>query len=130
MKIPSSRLVTLTAALVAIGFAFAPAWAQRRNAPAAQPPAEKSADPALLPDQELGGRFTVKAEDLPPPKTGRSSSSRSLVIPHQGQTPRVIEGFTTTAFMTGLEHPRRFLCCRTATCSWPNRRRAIHITAR
>ncbi|WOH51680.1 sorbosone dehydrogenase family protein [Bradyrhizobium sp. sBnM-33] len=109
MKIPSSRLVTLTAALVAIGFALAPAWAQRRSAPAAQPPAEKPTDPALLPDQELGRRFTVKAEDLPPPKTGPIVSSRSLVIPHDGQTPRVPEGFTTTAFMTGLEHPRRLL---------------------
>jgi glucose/arabinose dehydrogenase len=109
MKIPSSRLVTFAAALVAIGFAFAPAWAQRRNAPAAQPPAEKPADPALLPDQEPGRRFTVKAEDLPPPKTGPVVSNRSLVIPHQGQTPRVLEGFTTTAFMTGLEHPRRLL---------------------
>ncbi|KRR28603.1 hypothetical protein CQ13_20240 [Bradyrhizobium retamae] len=87
MKIPSSRLVTLTAVLVAIGFALAPAWAQRRNAPAAQPPAEKPADPALLPDQELGRRFTVKAEDLPPPKTGPIVSNRSLVIPHQGKRP-------------------------------------------
>ncbi|MFG3597594.1 PQQ-dependent sugar dehydrogenase [Bradyrhizobium sp. RDI18] len=62
-----------------------------------------------MPDQELGRRFTVKAEDLPPPKTGPVVSSRSLVIPHQGQTPRVPEGFITTAFMTGLEHPRRLL---------------------
>jgi glucose/arabinose dehydrogenase len=109
MKIPSSRLVTLTAALVAVGFAFAPAWGQSRKAPAAQPPAEEPADPALLPDQELGRRFTVKAEDLPPPRTGPVVSSRSLVIPHQDQTPRVLEGFTATAFMTGLEHPRRLL---------------------
>jgi glucose/arabinose dehydrogenase len=106
---PSSRYVITTAALVVIGFGFAPAWAQRQNTPAAQPSANKPADPALLPDQELGRRFMVNAEELPPPKTGPVVSSRSLTVPYQGQTPRVLEGFTTTAFATGLEHPRRLL---------------------
>src|SRR5438552_13498478 len=66
-------------------------------------------DPATLPDQEIGRKFTVKAEDLPPPKTGPVVSSRSLIVPYQGQKPRAPEGFTVTAFATGLEHPRRLL---------------------
>jgi glucose/arabinose dehydrogenase len=67
------------------------------------------ADPANNPDQELGKRFLVKADNLPPPKSGPIAASRSLVIPYTGQAPRVIEGFTATPFITGLEHPRRLL---------------------
>jgi glucose/arabinose dehydrogenase len=51
----------------------------------------------------------IKAEDLPPPKTGPIVSSRSLTLPYQGQAPRAPEGFTVTPFVTGLEHPRRLL---------------------
>ncbi len=66
-------------------------------------------DPATLPDQEIGRRFSIKAEDLPPPKSGPVVSSRSLTLPYEGQRPRAPEGFTVTAFATGLEHPRRLL---------------------
>ena len=73
-------------------------------------PAETiSGDPANNPDQELGRPFLIKAENLPPPKSGSIAASRSLVIPYAGQAPRVMEGFTTTAYITGLEHPRRLL---------------------
>jgi glucose/arabinose dehydrogenase len=68
-----------------------------------------TADPASTPDQELGRRFLIKAENLPPPKSGPVAASRSLVIPYAGQAPRVMEGFTATPFITGLEHPRRLL---------------------
>ncbi|HEX9201535.1 MAG TPA: hypothetical protein VF865_18400, partial [Acidobacteriaceae bacterium] len=68
-----------------------------------------TADPASNPDQELGRRFLIKAENLPPPKTGEVAASRSLLIPYAGQVPRVMEGFTATPFITGLEHPRRLL---------------------
>jgi glucose/arabinose dehydrogenase len=105
----SCSFLTAATALVVAGFTFAPAWAQRQNAPVAHQGAAKPADPALLPDQELGRRFMVKAEELPPPKTGPIVSSRSMIVPYQGQTPRVLEGFTATAFATGLEHPRRLL---------------------
>ena len=46
----------------------------------AQTAAPQSApdNPAALPDQEIGRRFTVKTEDLPPPKTGPIVASRSL----------------------------------------------------
>src|SRR5262249_23177265 len=43
------------------------------------------------------------------PKTDPVAASRSLLIPYAGQTPRVMEGFTVTPFVTGLEHPRRLL---------------------
>ena len=68
-----------------------------------------SANPASNPDQELGRRFIIKAENLPPPKSDPVAASRSLLIPYAGQTPRVMEGFTATPFVTGLEHPRRLL---------------------
>jgi glucose/arabinose dehydrogenase len=68
-----------------------------------------TADPASNPDQELGRRFLIKAENLPAPKSGPVAASRSLVIPYAGQAPRVMEGFTATPFITGLEHPRRLL---------------------
>jgi hypothetical protein len=41
---------------------------------------QPTADPATNPDQELGRRFFIKPEDLPPPKTGPIAASRSLVI--------------------------------------------------
>jgi len=66
-------------------------------------------DPASNPDQELGRSFLIKAEGLPPPKSGPIAASRSLVIPYSGQAPRVMEGFAATPFITGLEHPRRLL---------------------
>ena len=66
-------------------------------------------NPAALRDQEIGRRITVKVEDLPPPKTGPIAASRSMTLPYNGQTPRVPEGFTATAFAIGLEHPRRLL---------------------
>jgi glucose/arabinose dehydrogenase len=68
-----------------------------------------TADPASNPDQVLGRRFHIKAENLPPPKSDPVAASRSLLIPYAGQTPRVMEGFTVTPFITGLEHPRRLL---------------------
>ena len=66
-------------------------------------------NPASNPDQELGRRFLIKPENLPPPKTDPVAASRSLLIPYAGQTPRVMEGFTVTPFVTGLENPRRLL---------------------
>jgi glucose/arabinose dehydrogenase len=99
------RIATTALALNCLGLATG--WAQgniSQTEAAASP-----ADPALLPDQALGRRFTVKAEDLPPPKTGPVVASRPLLLPYQGQTPRVPEGFTATPFAIGLEHPRRLL---------------------
>src|SRR5438128_9161262 len=99
-----SAIAIATAALTLICAALAPGFAQRRN-PEVQP-AGRAAEPASLPDQELGRRFTVKPEDLPPPRSGPVVASRPLTLPYQGQTPRVPDGFTATPFATGLEHPR------------------------
>jgi len=105
-----SPLGIATLALAVMSLALAPAWAQRKNSPTQQPAADsKSADPASLPDQELGRRFAVKAEDLPPPRTGPVVSNRPLTLPYEGQTLRVPEGFTATLFASGLQHPRRLL---------------------
>jgi glucose/arabinose dehydrogenase len=102
----SSAIIVATASLaLTCAAALAPGWAQRNTTQAPGQPT----DPASLPDQELGRKFTVKAEDLPPPRSGPVVSNRPLSLPYQGQTPRVPEGFTATAFAVGLEHPRRLL---------------------
>ncbi len=98
--------VLLSASLVAMpmGFGFAPHAQQAQQTQQAA-----VTDPASLPDQEIGRRFTVKPEDLPPPHTGPVVASRSLIVPYAGQTLRVPEGFTATPFATGLMNPRRLL---------------------
>ena len=94
---------TLALAIILIG----PALAQRAS-PAA--PKESTVfDPSTLPDQEIGRRFKIKADDLPPPNTGSAVASRPLTVPYTGQTLRVPAGFSATPFATGLEHPRRLL---------------------
>ncbi len=80
-----------------------------RAAQAQQPTQGAPDDPALLPEQTLGRRFTVKAEDMPRPYSGAVVSNRSLTLPYEGQVPRVPEGFTATLFASGLAHPRRLL---------------------
>jgi glucose/arabinose dehydrogenase len=94
-----------------VAVAIAASWALASMAPAqhSSSPEAISADPASNPDQELGRRFLIKPENLPPPKSGPIAASRSLVIPYAGQAPRVMEGFTATPFIIGLEHPRRLL---------------------
>src|SRR5215470_13495737 len=107
-----NRLVPLAIAagtLAATGLVvLGPSYAQRESS-TQDSTANTTGDPALLPDQELGRRFVVKAEDLPPPHTGPIVSNRPLTLPFQGQTPRVPEGFTATLFASGLMHPRRLL---------------------
>jgi glucose/arabinose dehydrogenase len=89
----------------AAAVAFVPSQAQNSSTATAG----AGSDPAALPDQELGRRFVVKAEDLPPPRTGPVVSNRPLTLAFHGQTPRVPEGFTATLFASGLQHPRRLL---------------------
>lgn len=105
MKHRSFALLLASAAFVLTAAGAVTTLAQ--NSPA---PAKAAADnPASLPDQEIGKRITVKAEDMPPPKTGPIVSSRSMTLPYTGQTLRAPEGFTVTAFASKLEHPRRLL---------------------
>src|SRR5262245_49299794 len=97
------RAISATAAAV-LAFCMAPPVAT-----AQQGSQQATTNPAGNPDQELGRRFLIKADQLPPPKSDPVAASRSLVIPYAGQVPRVMEGFTATPFVTGLEHPRRLL---------------------
>src|SRR5947207_12529131 len=106
MKFRPSQLLMASAAFVVAAAATLPTLAQTSPA---QSKAAAADNPASLPDQEIGRRITVKAEDMPPPRTGPIVSSRSMTLPYTGQVPRVPEGFTATAFATGLEHPRRLL---------------------
>jgi glucose/arabinose dehydrogenase len=101
-------MMLAAAALAAFGVALAPGLAQQRDGSQAQSSAQ-SFDPASLPDQTLGRRFTVKPEGMPAPMTGPIVAARPLSLPYQGQTPRVPDGFTATPFATGLTHPRRLL---------------------
>ena len=95
----------------AIAVALAASWAIASSATAQQGSSNQQVtpDPASNPDQELGRRFGMRPENLPLPKSDPVAASRSLLIPYAGQAPRVIEGFTVTAFIVGLEHPRRLL---------------------
>ena len=62
----ATAAVLVSAGLLVLPTGFAPAHAQQ-----AQPTQQAAVtDPASLPDQEIGRRFTVKPEDLPPPHTG------------------------------------------------------------
>jgi glucose/arabinose dehydrogenase len=99
------RVCIIAAAIVAFSALGSKATAQ----PGSSTQQTITADPASNPDQELGRRFLIQTENLPPPKSGPVAASRSLVIPYAGQVPRVMEGFTATPFITGLEHPRRLL---------------------
>jgi glucose/arabinose dehydrogenase len=98
-------LAIATCTFAAAAVAFVPSQAQNSSTATVG----AGSDPAALPDQELGRRFMVKAEDLPPPRTGPIVSNRPLTLASQGQTPRVPEGFTATLFASGLQHPRRLL---------------------
>ena len=94
-----------------IALAIAASWAIGSMATAQQGGSTQQAtpDPASNPDQELGRRFVMRPENLPLPKSDPVAASRSLLIPYAGQAPRLMEGFTATAFIIGLEHPRRLL---------------------
>jgi len=60
-------------------------------------------------EHEIGRRFHIDPNDLPPPKTGPIVTNRSLTLPYAGQVPQVPPGFTATLFASGLAHPRRLL---------------------
>ena len=63
----------------------------------------------FLAEHEIGKRFQIKPEELPPPKTGPIVTNRSLTLPLSGQSPQVPPGFTATLVASGLANPRRLL---------------------
>src|SRR5437899_6324612 len=106
MKEDFMRRVIGTIAAATLAFSIITPLATAQQGRSSQ---QATTDLASNPDQELGRRFLIKAESLPPPKSDPVAASRSLLIPYAGQVPRVMEGFTATPFVTGLEHPRRLL---------------------
>ena len=80
--------------------------------PTASQPAAAGADELrqnFQAQHEIGRRFHIDPADLPAPKVGPIVTDRPLTMPYSGQTPQVPEGFTATAFATGLMNPRRLL---------------------
>jgi glucose/arabinose dehydrogenase len=82
--------------LLSLAFAFAATAAQAQNAVPTQ-------------DQAVGQRFEIDVQTLPQPKPEISVSNPPRVVPRGDRTPRVPEGFTVTAYATGLTHPRKLL---------------------
>ena len=79
---------------------------------AAEPQSTSSAERLqqnFLAEHEIGKRFQIKPEELPPPKTGPIVTNRSLTLPLSGQSPQVPPGFTATLVASGLANPRRLL---------------------
>ena len=79
---------------------------------AAEPQSTSSAERLqqnFLAEHEIGKRFQIKPEELPPPKTGPIVTNRSLTLPLSGQSLQVPPGFTATLFASGLANPRRLL---------------------
>src|SRR5215475_782694 len=63
----------------------------------------------FLAEHEIGRRYRVDPDNLPPPKSGSIVTNRALTLPYTGQAPQVPPGFTVTPFATGLANPRRLL---------------------
>jgi glucose/arabinose dehydrogenase len=63
----------------------------------------------FLAEHEIGRRYQVDPDNLPPPKSGSIVTNRPLTLPYTGQVPQVPPGFTATPFATGLANPRRLL---------------------
>ena len=94
---------------VAAAAALLTAAAQQGSAPG---PASKATDELaqnFQAEHEIGRRFHIDPNDLPPPKTAPIVTNRSLVVPFNGQALEVPPGFTAEPFVTGLVNPRRLL---------------------
>ena len=63
----------------------------------------------FLAEHEIGRRYQVDPDSLPPPKSGSIVTNRPLTLPYTDQVPQVPPGFSATPFATGLVNPRRLL---------------------
>jgi glucose/arabinose dehydrogenase len=63
----------------------------------------------FLVEHEIGRRYQVDPDHLPPPKSSPIVTNRPLTLSYIGQAPQVPPGFTATPFATGLANPRRLL---------------------
>jgi hypothetical protein len=113
---PWMRKFAVSAAVLAI--ASASTWSAvaqgKTESPQASSPREVAGrDP--LADQEIGKRFNVSPESLPAPKSGPVVSNAPLVLPYEGQTPRVPEGFSVTPLRPAWRIRGGCSCCPTGT---------------
>jgi glucose/arabinose dehydrogenase len=106
-KIPG-MFVVAAASLFAGVLAFSSAVSQRAASDEASDAKDALAQNFSI-EHEIGRRFHIDPNDLPPPKTGPIVTNRSLTLPSQGQTLQVPPGFTATLFASGLANPRRLL---------------------
>ena len=97
-----SFLVLISASL--LGLTANPGTAQTQATSAAEKLQQN-----FLAEHEIGKRFQITPEELPPPKTGPIVTNRSLTLPLSGQSPQVPPGFTATLVASGLANPRRLL---------------------
>ena len=63
----------------------------------------------FLAEHEIGRRYQVDPDHLPPPKSSSIVTNRPLTLSYTGQAPQVPPGFSATPFATGLANPRRLL---------------------
>ena len=98
----ASFLVLISASLLGL-------TANRGTAQAQATSAAEKLQQNFLAEHEIGKRFQIKPEELPPPKTGPIVTNRSLTLPLSGQSLQVPPGFTATLFASGLANPRRLL---------------------
>ena len=104
----SGMFVVAAASLFAGVIAFSSAVSQRAASDEASDTKNALAQ-NFSAEHEIGRRFHIDPNDLPPPKTGPVVTNRSLILPYAGQAPQVPPGFTATLFASGLAHPRRLL---------------------
>ena len=74
----------------------------------ASPAAQPTADENFRIAHEIGRKFRVDPDDLPP-RTGVSASNGPRAVAYAGQVPTVPPGFTATRFATNIANPRRLL---------------------
>lgn len=78
----------------------------------AEDPAHHNADVLkqnFLAEHEIGRRYRVDPDNLPPPNSSAIVTNRPLTLSYTGQALQVPPGFSATPFATGLANPRRLL---------------------
>ena len=99
----SCFLLAVVLVTSALGLSFA--GAQQNDAPGASDRFKQN----FVAQHEIGRRFRIDSNELPPPKGSAIVTNRPLTVPYNGQVPQVPPGFTATPFATGLVNPRRLL---------------------
>jgi glucose/arabinose dehydrogenase len=103
----SNRWLSVLALMLGGALVVASGWRSANSA--AEAPAADSLAQNFQAEHEIGRKFHIDANELPAPKTGTIATNRSLIVPFNGQTLQVPQGFVATPFATGLANPRRLL---------------------